>query len=161
MPGVDGRRYTLASFASTPVLVLVFTCNGCPTVKANEGRLVALQDTYAPRGVQLVAINSNNSSLSPADTFAQMVVRAQEKHFTFPYVKDDDGSIATAFGALTTPHVFVLDRLRTLRYKGRIDDSRDPTRATYSDLERALVDLLEQRAVRVPETQPFGCAIVR
>ena len=161
LPGVDGGSYTLASFAGAPVLVLIFTCNGCPTVKANEGRLVELQATYAPRGVQLIAINANNASLSPADTFAEMAIRAQQKHFNFPYVKDEDGRVATAFGALTTPHVFVLDQSRTLRYKGRIDDSRDPARATHSDLEQALEDVLERRAVRVAETQPFGCAIVR
>src|SRR5262245_34077219 len=105
LPGVDGGSYALSSFADTPVLVLVFTCNGCPTVKANEGRLVALQDTYASRGVQLLAVNANNAALSPADTLAEMAVRARQKRFNFPYVKDEDGSVATAFGALTTPHV--------------------------------------------------------
>jgi peroxiredoxin len=160
IPGTDGRRYQLASFDDTPVLVLVFTCNGCPTVKANEGRLIMLQEKYGPRGICLVAINSNNASLSPADTLAEMVVRAQEKRFNFPYLKDTDGSIAQAYGALSTPHAFVLDHERRLRYKGRIDDTRDPARATRSDLEQALGDMLADRAVQIPETQPFGCAIV-
>jgi peroxiredoxin len=158
--GTDGRLYQLASFDDTPVLVLVFTCNGCPTVKANEGRLILLQEKYGPRGVGLVAINSNNASLSPADTLTEMVVRAQEKRFNFPYLKDTDGSIAQAYGALSTPHAFVLDHERRLRYKGRIDDTRDPARATRSDLERALADMLADRAVQISETQPFGCAIV-
>lgn len=143
------------------MLVLIFTSNGCPTAKANEGRLIGLQDAYASRGVRLVAINSNNSSLSPADTFAEMVARAQEKPFNFPYLKDVDGRIAQAFGAISTPHAFVLDRERRLRYKGRIDDSRDPARATRRDLEQALAEVLAHRTVHVPETQPFGCAIVR
>jgi peroxiredoxin len=160
VPGTDGRQYQLASFDDTPVLVLVFTCNGCPTVKANEGRLITLQETYRPQGVGLVAINSNNASLSPSDTLAEMVVRAQEKRFNFPYLKDADGSIARAYGALSTPHAFVLDHERRLRYKGRIDDTRDPARATRRDLEQALADVLADRAVRIPETQPFGCAIV-
>jgi peroxiredoxin len=159
--GVDGKRYQLASFDDTPVLILVFTCNGCPTVKANEGRLIALQESYASRGVRIVAINSNNASLSPADTYREMVIRAEEKHFNFPYLKDEDGSTARTYGAVSTPHTFLLDHGRKLRYKGRIDDTRDPSRATLSDLERALADILADRTVRIPETQPFGCAIVR
>src|SRR5262249_1125134 len=134
---------------------------GCPTAKANEGRLIALQDTYASQGVQLVAINSNNPSLSPADTLAEMVARARAKRFTFPYLKDGDGTIANAVGAISTPHAFVLDHERRLRYAGRIDDARDPARATRSDLERALVEVLTHRTGQVPETRRFGCAIVR
>ena len=123
--------------------------------------MIAIQEAYAHKGVQLVAINSNNAYLSPADTFPEMVKRAKEKRFNFPYLKDEDGSVAEAFGAISTPHIFVLDSERMLRYKGRIDDSRDPSKATYSDLEHALEDVLAQRTVRVPETKPFGCAIVR
>jgi len=161
LPGVDGGCYSLSSFADKPVLVLMFTCNGCPTVKAEEERMIALQEAYTHQEVQLVAINSNNAYLSPADTFPEMVQRAREKHFNFPYLKDEDGSLADAFGAISTPHIFMLDSRRILRYKGRIDDARDPARATYSDLERALEDVLAQRTVRVSETKPFGCAIVR
>jgi peroxiredoxin len=161
LPGVDGGYYSLSSFADKPVLVLMFSCNGCPTVKAEEERMTAIQEAYAHKGVQLVAINSNNAYLSPADTLPEMVKRAKEKRFNFPYLKDEDGSVADAYGAISTPHIFVLDRRRTLRYKGRIDDSCDPAKATYSDLEHALEDVLAQRTVRVPETKPFGCAIVR
>ncbi len=161
LPGVDGGRYSLSSFADKPVLVLMFSCNGCPTVKAEEERMIAIQEAYAHQGVQLVAINSNNAYLSPADTFPEMVQRAQEKRFNFPYLKDEDGSVADAFGAISTPHIFVLDNGRILCYKGRIDDARDPAKATYSDLEYALEDILIQRTVSVPETKPFGCAIVR
>lgn len=159
--GVDGEHYSLASFARHPVLVVAFICTGCPTVKANEDRLIALQERYARAGVQLVAINANNPYLSPPDTYDEMVRRAREKRFTFPYLKDHDGSVAERFGAISTPHVFVLDASRRLVYKGRIDDARDPARATSSDLENALHDLFAGVPVRVPETQPFGCAIVR
>src|SRR6266566_8429178 len=161
LPGVDGECYSLSSFADKPVVVLIFTCNGCPTVKAEEERMIELQEAYVHQGVQLGAINSNNASLSPADTFPEMVQRAQEKRFNFPYLKDEDGSVADAFGAISTPHIFVLDSGRVLRYKGRIDDARDPARASYSDLEHALEDVLAHRTVRVPETKPLGCAIVR
>jgi peroxiredoxin len=158
--GVDGKLYSFTSFADKHFLVVIFSCNGCPTVKANERRMVEIQSRYTKQGVQLVAINSNNSSLSPADTYPEMIKRAREKGFNFPYLKDDDGSVARKYGALTTPHVFVLDRERRLCYRGRIDETRDPARASYSDLENALEDLLQDRPVRVPETKPFGCAIV-
>jgi peroxiredoxin len=159
--GVDGKRYALASFDDKRWLVVIFSCNGCPTVKANEDRMIAIQDKYAPQGVQLVAINSNNPYLSPSDAYAEMVKRAHEKGFNFPYLKDEDGRVALHYGALTTPHVFLLDPTRRLVYRGRIDETRDPARASYSDLENALQDLLSNAPVRVPETAPFGCAIVR
>ena len=159
--GVDGRRLSLSSFDHKPFLVLIFSCNGCPTVKASEDRMIAIQAAYGARGVQLLAINSNNSYLSPADTYPEMVKRAAEKGFNFPYVKDDDGTVGRQFGAISTPHVFVLDPERRVRYKGRIDDSRDPSQVTVRDLNNALDDLLAGRPVRVPETRPFGCAVVR
>lgn len=161
LQGVDGKRYSLASFARHPVLIVAFICTGCPTVKANEDRLIGLQERYGKAGVQFVAINANNPYLSPPDTFEEMARRAREKGFNFPYLKDADGSVAAQFGAISTPHVFVLDAARDLVYKGRIDDTRDPARAKTSDLENALRDLFAGSPVRVPETQPFGCAIVR
>jgi peroxiredoxin len=159
--GVDGLRYSLETFAERRIVIVVFTCTGCPTVKANEERLVAIQERYRDAGAQLVAINANNASLSPMDTMEEMTRRAQEKRFNFPYLKDPDGAVAERFGALTTPHVFVLDAARRLLYKGRIDDARDPARATTSDLENALSDVFAGTPVRTPETKPFGCAIVR
>ena len=141
--------------------MLVFSSNGCPTVRAAEDGLVALQDAYAGAGVQLLAINANNPYLSPLDTYEEMVKRAEAKGFNFPYVKDMDGSVARGYGATRTPHVFLLDGDRRLRYRGRIADSRDPAKVTRRDLERAVEDLLAGRAIEVPETEPFGCAIVR
>ena len=158
--GVDGERYSLGRFADKELLAIVFSCNGCPTVRAAEDGLVALQEAYAGRRVQLLAINSNNSYLSPSDTYEEMVRRAEAKGFNFPYVKDDDGSVAKGFGAARTPHVFLLDGERRLRYRGRIADSRDPAKVTRRDLEVAIEDLLAERAVEVPETEPLGCAIV-
>jgi peroxiredoxin len=159
--GVDGTRLSLASFSDTPLLAIIFSCNGCPTVKAAEERMIALQAAYSPRGLQLVAINSNNSYLSPADTYPEMVTRARDRRFNFPYLKDDDGSVGRAYGAISTPHAFLFDHSRRLQYRGRIDDSRDPARVTVRDLQNAIDDLLAHRPVRVAETKPFGCAIVR
>jgi peroxiredoxin len=158
--GVDGQRHSLTSFDGKQVLVIIFSCNGCPTVKAAEDRLIAIQDTYAPGGVQLIAINSNNSYLSPADTYPEMVTRTKEKGFNFPYLKDEERRVARSYGAVRTPHVFVFDHDRKLRYRGRIDDSRDPAKVTSRDLQKGLEEILASKAVRVPETEPFGCAIV-
>ncbi len=159
--GIDGRRLALSSFDDAPLLVVIFSCNGCPTVKASEDRIIALQEAYGPLGVQIVAINSNNSYLSPADTYPEMVKRAREKAFNFPYLKDDDGGVGRVYGAISTPHAFLFDRERCLRYNGRIDDSRDPARVTVHDLRNAIDDLLAGRPPRVAKTKPFGCAIVR
>jgi len=158
---VEGRRVSLSSFDDAPLLVIIFSCNGCPTVKATEERMIALQAAYGPKGVRIVAVNSNNSYLSPADTYPEMVKRAREKGFNFPYLKDDDGSVGQAYGAISTPHAFLFDADRRLRYRGRIDDSRDPARVTVRDLQNAIDDFLADRSVRVAETSPFGCAIVR
>ena len=158
--GIDGERYSLSSFQNKRLLVMLFISNGCPTVKACQDRMVKIQKDYSGKSVQLLALNSNNSYLSPADTYAEMVLRVKEKSFNFPYVKDDDRAVAKACGALCTPHVFLLDEERRLRYKGRIDDSRNPERVTISDLRNAIDDLLANRPVRVSETAPFGCSIV-
>jgi peroxiredoxin len=158
--GVDGERYSLSSFQNKRLLVLLFISNGCPTVKACQDRMIRIQKDYSVKNVQLLALNSNNSYLSPADTYAEMVLRVREKAFNFPYVKDEDRTVAKAYGAVCTPHVFLLDEERRLRYKGRIDDSRNPERVTVSDLRNAIDDVLENKPVRVSETAPFGCSIV-
>ncbi len=158
--GVDGRRYSLDSFNSKPILVLIFISNGCPTVKAAEDRVKRIQTDYSEKGVQIVAINSNNSFLSPADTYDEMVIRSKEKGFNFPYLKDEERIIARACVAICTPHVFVFDSDRRLRYRGRIDDSRDPAKVMTRDLNNALEDLIGGREVRTADTKPFGCSIV-
>ncbi len=157
--GVDGKRYSLSSFAASPVLVVVFTCNHCPYVKAYEERMVAIQRAYADEGVQFVAINSNDDKAYPEDSYPEMVKRAKERNFNFPYLRDSDQVAVTDYGAVCTPHVFAFDRDRILRYRGRIDDSRDPAKVTAHDLRNALDDLVSGRPVGVPDTKPFGCSI--
>ena len=160
LPGTDGKRYSLGSFAVKPVLVVIFSCNHCPYVKSVEDEMVAIQRDYAAKGVQLVAINSNDEKSYPEDSFPEMVKRSNEKGFNFPYLRDETQDVVTAFGAVCTPHVFAFDKGRTLRYRGRIDDRRkDPDAATSHDLRGALDDLTADKEVRVPETQPLGCSI--
>lgn len=160
LEGTDGKHYSLDSFHDKLVLVLVFMSNGCPTAKAHQDELITMQETYGKRGVQLIAINSNNASLSSNDTLPEMAKRAKEKGYNFPYLRDEDQHLARKCGAITTPHVFVFDSNRKLRYKGRIDDSRDPARAINHDLRNGLEDILGNRPVRTPETESFGCSIV-
>src|SRR5256885_9146989 len=112
LPGVDGRTYSLETFAGKPVLVVIFSCNHCPYVQAYESRMVAIQSDYRDRGVQLVAINSNDDMSYPEDSFEQMVARAKAKGFNFPYLRDATQTVAHAYGATHTPHLFVFDRER-------------------------------------------------
>jgi peroxiredoxin len=157
--GTDGKTYALASFDASAVLVVVFNSNRCPTAKAYEPRLIELQDRYAKDGVTVVAINSTDAHLYAEESYEAMVEHARESRFNFPYLKDERQEAARRFGAQCTLHAFVLDRERRLRYRGRIDDSRNPAKVTVSDLRNAIDDVLEGREVRVAETTPFGCAL--
>jgi peroxiredoxin len=159
LDAADGTRRSLDSFAGARLVVLIFSSNGCPTVRAFEDRLVGMQAAMGPE-VRIVLINANNPWLSPGDSLEEMRDRAASKAYPFPYLKDPDGSVAKAYGAVCTPHVFVLDEERRVAYQGRIADSRDPAKVTEPDLESALADLLAGREVAVPVTQPFGCSIV-
>jgi thiol-disulfide isomerase/thioredoxin len=150
----------LATLAGERGTVVVFVANGCPTARSYEERLNALAESIRTRGLNLVAVNSNNASLSPPDTVDEMTRRAASRGFRFPYVKDPDGSLAREFGAVCTPHAFLVDRDRNVVYSGRIDDSRLGDNITSKDLENAIGDMLAGRDVRVPRTEPFGCSIV-
>jgi peroxiredoxin len=160
MPGVDGRTHTLEEFGDANVLVVVFVGNGCPTVRAYEERLRELHGKYAAMGAQFVAVNSNNPHLSPFDTHAEMVARAREADLPFQYLKDEGGSLARAFGALSTPHAFVFDGDRRLRYRGRIDDARIAESVTKRDLDEAIGAVVDGRRPEVETTEPFGCSII-
>lgn len=158
--GVDGRNHSLSSLAGARATVVVFIGNGCPTVRAYEDRLMAMASAWRSSGVELVAINPNNASLSPSDTLAQMVHRSTKQAYNFPYLKDDDGAVARRYGAVCTPHAFVLDSAHRIAYRGRIDDSRMGNTITSRDLENAVADLVTSRAITTIATEPFGCTIV-
>lgn len=160
LPGVDGREYSLASFAQHRVLVLAFLGNACPAAKGCLPELVDLQSRLASLGVQVVGINSNNPHLSPTDRFEEMVRFSTERRLGFPYLKDPDGAFARLCGARNTPHFLVLDEGRRLRYRGRMFDSREPARATRRDLEDAIVAVVDGRPFEGTETPALGCSIV-
>jgi peroxiredoxin len=157
--GTDGTRHGTADLVDRDVLVLIFSSNRCPTAKAYGERMNELQARYGPRGVQLIAINSNDPHLYPEESYARMVETATEQGYSFPYLWDEGQRVARAYGPTRTFHVFVLDRERRLRYEGRFDDARLPGRVTSHDLANALDDLLAGRPVRVERTRPFGCSL--
>lgn len=160
LPGVDGRRWSLADLADKSLLVVIFSCNHCPYVQAYEDRMVAIQREYADRGVQLVAINSNDAIKYPEDSFVEMTKRAQAKGFNFPYLRDDSQSVAHAYGATHTPQLFVFDRERRLRYTGKIDDNwQQPQAVRRQYLRDALDALLSGTQPAEPATHAIGCTI--
>ncbi len=156
----DGRSYSLADFQNAGVLVIAFTCNHCPYVVKSEERILAFDRDYKAKGVQLVCINSNAETTYQDDDFPHMVERARERGFTFPYLHDESQEVALAFGALRTPHYFVFDGKRKLRYTGRMDDNpRNPGLETTQELRDAVDALLSGKEVEVPLSNPIGCNV--
>ena len=160
LPGVDGATRSLDSFADAEILVVVFTCNHCPYAQACEDRLIAIQEDYRARGVQLVAINPNDDEKYPDDSFERMKERAEKRGFNFPYLRDQSQEVARAYDAACTPDIFVFDRDRKLIYNGRIDDNwQQPERVTRRDLREVLDAALEGRAVDFEHVPSMGCSI--
>lgn len=160
LPGVDDKKYNIASFADKKILAILFTCNHCPYVQGWEDRLIAIQKDYASKGVQLVGINANETKNYPEDSFDKMVLRAREKGYNFPYLRDEDQKVAKAYDAACTPEIYVFDEARRLQYHGRVDDNyKDPKAVTSHDLRNAMEDLLAGRPVKNPLAPALGCSI--
>lgn len=169
LAGVDGKVWGLKDFASRKCLVVVFSANHCPTAQAYEDRLIDVFHDYAPKGVGMVMISPNSPkalSLSEmgytdvGDTLAEMKVRAEDKKFPFPYLYDgDEQKAAQAYGPVATPHVFIFDADRRLRYEGRVDEKEKPGSGRAEDLRNALDAVLAGRAPAVATTKVFGCSV--
>ncbi len=160
LPGTDGKEYSPDSFAEAELLVVVFTCNHCPYAIASEDPLIAIQNDYAARGVQFVLINPNDADRYPEDSFPNMVLRAKEKNFPFPYLYDETQEVSRAYNAACTPDIFVFDQKRVLRYNGRINDNwQEPARVTRHELRMALDDLLAGRKISFDPVPSIGCSI--
>jgi peroxiredoxin len=160
LPGVDGKTWSLESFADARLLVVVFTCNHCPYAIASEDRLIAIQNDYGSRGVRLVAINPNDADKYPDDSFDKMKQRAADKGFDFPYLRDESQEVARAYDAVCTPDIFVFDRERKLIYNGRIDDNwQQPNQVTRRDLRAVLDAALEGGTVDFEHVPSMGCSI--
>jgi peroxiredoxin len=160
LPGVDGKRYSLGGFKDAKVLVVVFWCNHCPYVVGSEDRINRFYADYSGKSVALVAINSNETQNHPGDSFDNMITRAKEKGFRFPYLRDETQEIALAYGALRTPHFYVFDAQRILRYTGRMDDNpRNPGKQTTHELRDAVDAVLAGKNPPVQLTNPIGCNV--
>lgn len=160
LPGVDNKFYSLHSFYNKKILIVIFSCNHCPYVQAYENRIISIQSDFAERGVQIVAINSNEDKNYPEDSFEEMIKRSNEKHFNFPYLRDETQEVAKAYGATHTPEIFLFDNERKLRYHGKIDDNwKEPEKVKYQYLRDAIEEVLMGKEVSIPETFSIGCTI--
>jgi peroxiredoxin len=159
LPGVDGSDHSLDEYRDARFLVVVQSCNHCPYVQAWEDRLSAVARDYSHQGVRVVAVNSNDVTRYPEDSFDEMKARAEKRGFAFDYLFDEDQSLAHALGSERTPEVFLFDEERKLRYHGAIDDSRDEAAVQRSYLREALDTLLSGEEPPVTETEPVGCTV--
>jgi peroxiredoxin len=168
LPGVDGRVHKLADYSASQVLLVVFTCNHCPIAQMYERRIAQLAADYQDRGVAVVAIQPNDpkairidelDSSDLSDSLEEMKIRAEYKNLTYPYLYDGETqSVAEAYGPQATPHAFVFDRQRRLRYEGRIDNSFRVELVKTHEARDAIEALLAEREVPVKHTGVFGCS---
>ena len=170
LPGIDGRAWELNDFKDSEILMVYFTSNHCPFCHAQDPRLLTLIKELTGKSLAVVAINPNSGdglTLNELgyskydDSFEHMKLYAKDEGFTFPYLYDGETqAVAKKFGCLATPHVFVFDRSRALRYQGWLDDSRFPDATTVKrqDAKDAILALFDGKPVPVTETKPFGCS---
>ncbi|MEI8229755.1 MAG: thioredoxin family protein [Candidatus Peregrinibacteria bacterium] len=159
LPAVDGLTID-TKMIKDPILVVIFTCNHCPYAQAYEDRLIQMAEHFDPEGAQFVLVNSNDDTHYPEDSFTEMEVRYKDKAYPFPYCRDESQEVAKSFGALCTPHCFVFDRLRVLRYKGRIDDNWEhPDNVKHRNLWDAIDALTEGKDPPLWEVNAIGCSI--
>ncbi|MGA2864403.1 MAG: redoxin domain-containing protein [Verrucomicrobiota bacterium] len=169
LPGVDDRRHALKDFAPAKILAVIFTCNHCPTAQYYEERIKSIVTDYQAKGVAVVAIMPNDPKSvrldelgwsDLGDSFQEMKLRARDRQFNFPYLYDGDTeAVARAYGPVATPHAFLFDAGRKLRYLGAIDDSERPARVTKNYLRDALDALLAGQEPPVARTRAVGCSV--
>jgi peroxiredoxin len=168
LPGIDGKTHTLSEYSSSPILAIVFTCNHCPTAQLYETRIKKLADDYTGKGVKLIAIQPNDPTAirldelgytDVSDSFEEMKIRAAYRHFNFPYLYDGaTQSVSNAYGPKATPHIFIFDKQRILRYEGHIDNNQRESLVKTQDARNALDAMIASRDVPVAHTPVFGCS---
>lgn len=163
LKSVDGEMVSLKTYKNSKGAIVIFTCNTCPYSKAYEDRIIQLHNTYKEKGYPVIAINPNDPNKSPGDSYKKMQERAKSKGFTFPYAFDETQEVTRTYGATNTPHVYVLEKVRTdfiVRYIGAIDDnSWDAGKAKKKYVEAAVDALLEGSDVPTRSTKAIGCTI--
>ena len=163
LKNVDGKFVSLSNYASAKGFVVVFTCNHCPYAKAYQERIIQLDQKYKSKGYPVIAINSNDPQLEPADSYQEMIVRAKEKSYTFPYLFDETQDVYRKYGAKRTPHVFLLQKQGSnlvVKYVGAIDDNfEDATKVTSPYVAKAIDALLAGQEPNPAFTKAIGCGI--
>jgi thiol-disulfide isomerase/thioredoxin len=168
LPGVDGKTHKLSDYDSSPLLAIVFTCNHCPTAQLYEDRIKRIAADYRDKGVAVVAIQPNDPNAlrvdememsDMSDTLEEMKIRAEYRHFNFPYLYDGaTQSVSEAYGPKATPHIFIFDKQRKLQYEGRVDDNQRQEIVKTSDARAALDALIAGKPLSVTHTGVFGCS---
>ena len=160
LKNIDGKMMSLADIEDAEGYVVVFTCNHCPYAVMYEDRLIELHNKFAPQGYPLEAIMPNDPEVKPADSFDNMIVRAEEKGFPFAYLYDEGQKVYPQYGATKTPHVYLLDKEMTVKYIGSIDDSpRDAESVEDRFLESAIMALQAGKNPEPSVTKAIGCSI--
>ena len=158
--GVDGEIYSSDDFKNAEVLIIIFMCNHCPYVKGIIDRFTEFQYKYKSKNVQLAGINSNDTVNYPEDSFENMKLFSSEHKMNFPYLFDESQDIAKKYNAVCTPDIFVYDKNRILKYRGRFDDNwKDETAVKEKDLEKAVIQLLENKEINFTQIPSIGCSI--
>lgn len=158
--GTDDNVYSLNDFKDKDVLCIIFSCNHCPYVKAVENRINDIAKKYSNKSFALICINSNDESTYPEDSFDEMKKRSVEKGFIFSYLRDESQNVALAYDAVCTPDIYLYDKDRILKYRGRIDDNwKDESAVTSKELERAIELLLNNKEIDFEMIPSMGCSI--
>lgn len=160
---VDGKMVSLLQYKDAKGFIIVFICNTCPVVKKYDQRIIDLNNEFSSKGFPVIAINSNDISSSPGDSFIDMQKTAKNKGYTFPYLHDESQEIAKRFGATNTPHVYILskkDGQLVVEYVGAIDNNADDAAKTDKKYATEAINaLLKNEQIAVTGTKAIGCGI--
>lgn len=163
LKNIDGKMVSLSDFKSAKGFIVVFTCNHCPYAKKYEDRIIELDKKYKAQGYPVIAINPNDPNVQPEDGYQQMIERAKQKGFTFPYLVDEGQKIYPQYGATKTPHVFVLKKengKNIVKYIGAIDNNYDnPNDVSEYYAQDAVNALIKGESVKMTKTVAIGCTI--
>ena len=160
LKGIDDKYYSPSDFSDKDILIIIFKCNHCPYVIAVIDRLVSLQKKYSDKKIQLIGINPNDPETYPEDSFENMKLFAEKHNINFPYLVDETQETAKKYDAVCTPDIYVYDKDRKLRYRGRLDDSwKDESKIMSKDLEKAIDLLLEGKEIDFDQIPSMGCSI--
>jgi peroxiredoxin len=157
---ISGKNITLANAKGDAGTLVVFSCNTCPWVIRWEDRYVSLANTYAQKGIGMIAVNSNAARFGGEDSLEEMVEHAKNNGYNFPYAQDPESELASAFGATKTPHIYLFDGDDKLVYRGAIDDNaKNAKKVDEPFLANAIDALLAGNPINPQTTKALGCSI--